>query len=778
MARHDAWRPPPPARPARIGDILLELGFASEEALAKAAIEQEKTGQPLGQILVDTGRSRASSSRARSPSSGPTRARRSRCFRCLLRRRARARPQPHDEDQYAARLQDAVAELAQRVGASQAGERTSRAGSPISPQRVEATVARAQRIEATLAALAESLQGVTGGAEEALNSLQTRNGRPRARPRPRRHHPRRDRCPACRDTGRRLSPRGPARRARGGGAGPGGAARTPTRRSQGGSTLSRKAAALAEIRSALQELESRAGRQPGARRAAGADRDRPRAAARGGPGSADVEKLATLLEKTVDKQKGLAHVVEELGPASKRSRNPTTVSIRRPPASPRWRGGSKRSRGRWTSPAGALPQESIAAPQRLDELGAGSRRSRRSSLRWPGRRSPPSESRRSPHVSTSGRHARVAGGARGEARRRRAAAAVGDGHARGPLAGAWRRRERRSLADTRVEPDPRIEQLAQELDDAARRARDAGAGSRARRQARGARALRWSSLPAVPRRPGGAGGEARRGRAAGSSDGRDAGRALAARWSRHVKRSWRNAGRAGSADRAAGRRARDRAAALRTRAHDPELAARLDASALEVEQLAGGAEAVQAALAAKLDDVERRLPSDIVTLEDLSQALGRVREEVALESATGGPDPRIEELLNEVASLRSDHKPDERVDALVQGLESVRAELAEATARIGAPDPELERRFQALAERVEAGCRRHWCGRRRRREAAGAREPAADGGRHARRAGGGARPGARAGDRAERARAPGSADRRARCRSGRASRRARDDSRS
>ena len=39
----------------RIGDILLELGFASEEALAKATIEQEKTGQPLGQILVDLG---------------------------------------------------------------------------------------------------------------------------------------------------------------------------------------------------------------------------------------------------------------------------------------------------------------------------------------------------------------------------------------------------------------------------------------------------------------------------------------------------------------------------------------------------------------------------------------------------------------------------------------------------------------------------------------------------------------------------------------------------
>ncbi len=140
--------------------------------------------------------------------------------------------------------------------------------------------------------------------------------------------------------------------------------------------------------------------------------------------------------------------------------------------------------------------------------------------------------------------------------------------------------------------------------------------------------------------------------------------------------------------------------AFATQAPDPELVSRLDALGAQVEQLAGGVE-VQAALAAKLDDVERRLPSDIVTLEDLSQAIARVREEVALESATGGPDPRIEELLNEVASLRTDHAPDERIDMLVQGLESVRAELVEATAGIGAPDPELDRRFEALAERVE-----------------------------------------------------------------------------
>ena len=45
----------PATKGRRIGDILLELGFASEEDLAKATIEHEKTGQPLGQILVELG---------------------------------------------------------------------------------------------------------------------------------------------------------------------------------------------------------------------------------------------------------------------------------------------------------------------------------------------------------------------------------------------------------------------------------------------------------------------------------------------------------------------------------------------------------------------------------------------------------------------------------------------------------------------------------------------------------------------------------------------------
>ena len=42
------------ARPT-IGDILLSHGFIDAEALASSTAEQERTGQPLGQILVGRG---------------------------------------------------------------------------------------------------------------------------------------------------------------------------------------------------------------------------------------------------------------------------------------------------------------------------------------------------------------------------------------------------------------------------------------------------------------------------------------------------------------------------------------------------------------------------------------------------------------------------------------------------------------------------------------------------------------------------------------------------
>ena len=166
----------PATRGRRIGDIVLELGFASEEDVAKATIEHEKTGQPLGQILVDLGtitRLELASALAEQwsdqsasikllpippPASPP-----------------RIAPEPHhDDDQYAARLQDAVAELAVRVGAG-ASQPTEEFDDRVTDlaERVEATVARTQRIEATLATLAESFEGVTGGVEEAFGALQS-----------------------------------------------------------------------------------------------------------------------------------------------------------------------------------------------------------------------------------------------------------------------------------------------------------------------------------------------------------------------------------------------------------------------------------------------------------------------------------------------------------------------------------------------------------------------------------------------------------------------------
>jgi hypothetical protein len=154
----------------RIGDILLALGFASEDSLAKASAEQEQTGQPLGQILVEHGvitRLELASALAEQwsdnasiaplpvPSAAP-----------------RSTPQPHDDDRYAERLQEAVAELAQRVDATRHDDDVGESRFTDLAERIEATVARTQRLEATIATLAESLDGVTGGVEEAFGVLQ------------------------------------------------------------------------------------------------------------------------------------------------------------------------------------------------------------------------------------------------------------------------------------------------------------------------------------------------------------------------------------------------------------------------------------------------------------------------------------------------------------------------------------------------------------------------------------------------------------------------------
>jgi len=155
----------------RIGDILLAHGFVSEEALADAAAEQERTSQPLGQILVQHGaitRLELASALAEQWSDPSA----SISLLPLPRPGRPSKPQPHDDAEYAARLQGAVADLARRVQPSQSLEDIDERVTELS-QQIEATLARTQRIEASVAILAESLEGVTGGVEDAFVALQT-----------------------------------------------------------------------------------------------------------------------------------------------------------------------------------------------------------------------------------------------------------------------------------------------------------------------------------------------------------------------------------------------------------------------------------------------------------------------------------------------------------------------------------------------------------------------------------------------------------------------------
>jgi len=163
----------PAEKARRIGEIVIELGFASEADLVKANIEQEKTGQPLGQVLVDLGlitRLELASALAEQWSDQSASIK----LLPIPPPAPRRPPESHDDDQYAARLQDAVAELAQRVGAG-APPPSDELDVRVTDlaERIEATVARTQRIEATLATLAESFEGVTGGVEEAFGALQS-----------------------------------------------------------------------------------------------------------------------------------------------------------------------------------------------------------------------------------------------------------------------------------------------------------------------------------------------------------------------------------------------------------------------------------------------------------------------------------------------------------------------------------------------------------------------------------------------------------------------------
>lgn len=155
----------------RIGDILLDHGFVTAEELADAALEQERTQQPLGQILVGRGsitRLELASALAEQWSDPAA------SITSMTRPSPALAPAPsaQDEAQYAARLQEAVADLARKVQSNGPLEGIDERVDELS-RRIESTLARTQHIEAAVATLAESLDGVTTGVEEAFHALQT-----------------------------------------------------------------------------------------------------------------------------------------------------------------------------------------------------------------------------------------------------------------------------------------------------------------------------------------------------------------------------------------------------------------------------------------------------------------------------------------------------------------------------------------------------------------------------------------------------------------------------
>jgi hypothetical protein len=156
----------------RIGEILLAHGFVTPEQIAEATAEQERTQQPLGQILVGRGaitRLELASALAEQwsdPAASITSS--------ASRPEAPAPPAPSAQDEalYAARLQEAVADLARKVQSDKPLEGIDERVEELS-RRIEATLARTQHIEAAVATLAESLEGVTTGVEEAFYALQS-----------------------------------------------------------------------------------------------------------------------------------------------------------------------------------------------------------------------------------------------------------------------------------------------------------------------------------------------------------------------------------------------------------------------------------------------------------------------------------------------------------------------------------------------------------------------------------------------------------------------------
>ncbi len=174
-----------------IGDVLLSHGFVDAETLAVAAEEQEKSGQPLGQILVERGvitRLELASALAEQWAEAPVPARPDEFLNGSQTTPARGEPtEPTliDDDSYALRVQAAVTDLARRVGAAEPllAEVERRAAASVSSEtlassladarsHVDALLERVDGFESGLEGVRNRLDQVTDGIEESFGEMQ------------------------------------------------------------------------------------------------------------------------------------------------------------------------------------------------------------------------------------------------------------------------------------------------------------------------------------------------------------------------------------------------------------------------------------------------------------------------------------------------------------------------------------------------------------------------------------------------------------------------------
>lgn len=185
------------ARPT-IADILLSHGFVGEEELAAALEMSDRTGQPLGQVLVEAGaitRLELASALAEQwsdPDASITLLPRPLPQPPAARSAAGAELVSSTDAIYLGRLHDAVADLARRVGEAEPllAEMERRAAGSLGPEtlealdarvsalaeHLEATLGRMTELEASLGTTADQVEELTDGVEQAFTSLQAGTG--------------------------------------------------------------------------------------------------------------------------------------------------------------------------------------------------------------------------------------------------------------------------------------------------------------------------------------------------------------------------------------------------------------------------------------------------------------------------------------------------------------------------------------------------------------------------------------------------------------------------